>query len=148
MKKLLVSLALLSVLIGIVGVLAANQGLEVTIGEDINLVISPTTVNFSSVTPGTNDNPATNGPITFDATDSNVDVTIEVASVTGFPFETGLMLDTAAPVGQSWTLPCVLSGDVCTYTTASTVPTLNVPIAAPQSTNTGTITYTVSGPTP
>ncbi len=132
------------------GAFAETQGVTVTIGQDIHLVISPTTVNFGSVSPGTSNNPSTNGNITFDATNSNVDVTITVASITGFPFQTGLMLDGASATGQDWTLPCVKEGesDVCTYTMQSTVPTLNVPIAAAQATQNGVITYTVSGPTP
>lgn len=149
MKKLLAGLMLISVLLfSAIGVMAVDQGLTVIIGEDVNLIITPSTVDFGTVQPGINNNPAINGPIIFDATGSNVDVNVEVTAVTGFPFEDGLMLDGAPALAQDWDLLCVLVEDVCSYTTATTVPTLDVPLSAPQGTKPGTITYTVTGSPP
>ncbi len=149
MNKLLTTLVIASfILTGVTGVFAADQDITVTIGEDINVVISPGTVEFDTVAPGTNDNPATNGPIEFDATGSNVDVNIEVTDVMGFPFEDGLMLDGVPALGSSWDLICTIVDSLCTYTTESTVPTLNVPTGAAQGINPGTITYTITGSPP
>jgi len=148
MKKILIFGVMIGILIGALSfVLAAEQGLTVTIGEDIHLLITPNPLGFGPVVPGINNNPATNGPIQFDASGSNVDVKIEVTAVTGFPFESnGLLLGGAAPVGQTWNLLCTPVGSVCTYVVASTIPTLNVPLGATKGDKAGTITYLITGP--
>ena len=150
MKKLLLFLVMFGILISTMSfALAVDQGLTVTVGQDINLVITPSTVDFGTVVPGAG-KPAVNGPIQFDATGSNVDVTVTVSAVTGFPFAGAtLRLDgDSTPVGLSWLLSCVPVSGVCTYAVASTVPTLDVPVGAPKGTHIGTITYTVTGPSP
>jgi len=151
MKKLLVFAVMFGILISTVSfILAVDQGLEVDVGEDIHLLITPETVDFGTVVPGPN-KPATNGPITFDATGSNVDVTVTVSDVDGFPFEgSTLLLDgDSTPIGKSWTLECTENvEEVCEYDLASTVPTLDVPLGTSQGTHLGTITYTVTGPSP
>ena len=110
--------------------------------------ISPINLDFGSKTPGTFDNPALNGPITFDATGSNTDFSIEVADVTGFPFEDGLEFDGEEPVGQEWDFECEEVDDICTYETQSTVPTLSIPSGAVVGEKVGTITYLITGPAP
>src|SRR3989344_291231 len=150
MKKLLVFAVMFGILISTVSfILAVDQGLEVDVGEDIHLVITPTTVDFGTVVPGLGKT-AVNGPITFDAAGSNVDVTVAVTAVTGFPFAgSTLLLDgDSTPVGLSWLLDCVLASNVCTYSVASTVPTLDIPVGASQGTHVGAITYTVTGAAP
>jgi hypothetical protein len=133
---------------GVSGVFAVDQSLNVSIGENITVQIAPETVQFGQVAPGSNNNMATNGPIAFNATGSNVDVNIEVTNVTGFPFENGLMLDGSPALGEVWDLLCILNGGICTYAGAETVPTLDVPIGAPAGVVGGTTTYTITGPTP
>ena len=150
MKKLLVFAVMFGIFISMMGfAFAAEQGVEVEVGEDIHLLITPETVDFGTVVPGPN-KPAENGPITFDAAGSNVDVTVAVTAVTGFPFAgSTLLLDgDSTPVGLSWLLDCVLVSNVCTYAVAETVPTLDVPLGASQGTYLGTITYTVTGSPP
>jgi len=147
-KNLIFSVLLGIMLICVPGVFAEDQGINVTIGEDISLIITPTIIEFGPVPPDSTNNPALNGPITFNATGSNVDVNIEVTNVTGFPFESGLLLDTLAPVGQDWDLPCVIVDNLCTYTQEITFPTLNVPVGAPQGVNQGVIIYQITGTPP
>ena len=150
MKKLLLFWVMFGVLVSMSSsVLAVNQGLNVTIGEDIHLLINPNIVDFGTRVPGTGYS-ALNGPITFDATRSNVDVTVTVSAVTGFPFDSAtLLLDgDSTPVGLSWTLVCKTPLTVCTYDVASTVPTLDIPTGASQGNHVGTITYTVTGSPP
>ncbi len=150
MKKLLLFLVMFGVLIGMSSsVLAVDQGLNVTIGENITLLISPDIVDFGIRVPGNNYS-ALNGPITFDATGSNVNVTVTVSAVTGFPFNsTTLRLDgDPTPVGLFWLLVCKTPLTVCTYDVAGTLPTLDIPTGASQGNHLGTITYTVTGPPP
>ena len=129
--------------------LAVEQDLEVTVGQNITLVISPGTVEFGIVAPGTTDNDADSGDITFDASGSNVDVTVAVTDVSGFPFESStLFLDGDTPVGQSWFLECTIVNDICQYTTANTTPTLDVPVGAAQGNYVGILTYLITGSPP
>lgn len=145
---------ILSVLFGVLvfssaGVIAdTGQGINASVGENISLIITPTTVEFGQVAPGTDDNDATSGDITFDAEGSNVNVNIEVTNVSGFPFETGLMLDGMPALGEFWDLMCVIDSELCTYTPATTTPTLDVPVGAPPGVKPGTITYTITGTPP
>ena len=113
---------------------------------NINVVITPGTLDFGTVTPGDTDIGATNGPINVDATGSNVGVTIQVTAVTSPPFDTGLKLDNVLPTTKIFNLPCVLVSNICTYAPVTTVPTLDVPIGSPAGTKSGTITYTITGP--
>jgi hypothetical protein len=149
MNKILTTLVIASVLVMSSGfVLAADQGINVTIGQNITLLITPTEVDFGTVAPGTTDNAATNGPIGFDGSGSNSNMTIEVTNVTGFPFDTGLKLDGATPIGQIFNQNCLIVSNLCTYTPATTVPTLDVLIGTPQGVNNGVITYLITGSPP
>src|SRR3989344_3364276 len=148
MKKLLVFAVMFGIFISMMGfAFAAEQGVEVEVGEDIHLLITPETVDFGTVVPGPGKT-ATNGPIRFNATGSNVDVHVEVTDVEGFPFEgSTLLLDgDSTPIGKFWDLDCVIANNICTYVVASTVPTLDVPLGTSQGTYLGTITYSVTGP--
>ena len=148
MKKLLLFWVMFGVLVGTMSfALAIVQDLTVTVGQDIHIEILPDEVDFGIVTPGPG-KPATNGPITFNAAGSNVDVTVEVDDVQGFPFAgSTLRLDgDDTPIGLFWLLECTVVNNICTYEVASTVPTLDIPLGSPQGTHEGTITYTVTGP--
>ena len=151
MKKLLVFAVMFGILISTVSfILADDQRLTVIIGQDIHLEITPKPVDFGTVVPGP-DNPATTngGLIEFDADGSNVDVTVTVDDVTGFPFAGAtLFLDGDDPIGKSWFLECVPEDDICTYVVRSTVPTLDVPVGTSQGTYLGAITYLVTGSPP
>ncbi|MFH1289946.1 MAG: lamin tail domain-containing protein [Nanoarchaeota archaeon] len=125
-----------------------DQDLNATIREIIVLDISPRGLDFGIVDPGSQGNPALNGPIEFDATGSNVNVSVEVTEVVGYPFVGGLKIDGMEAVGSSWELICILSGFSCTYNVVEAEPTLDVPIGAVGSYSEGIIIYTVSGPTP
>ena len=120
------------------------QQVDVEIVELTLISISPLSLNFGPLTPGTSDNAALNGPILFDASGSNTNFNVEVSAVTGFPFDTGLEFDGADPVGQSWDFVCVESSNVCTYTVQSTDPTLSIPAGATIGERIGTVTYTVT----
>ncbi|MEK6887184.1 MAG: hypothetical protein AABW88_05120 [Nanoarchaeota archaeon] len=140
MKKLvLVFLVMMSLL----SLLAADQGITVTVGQDITVVINPTTVNFGSVLPDTNANGAVED-VSFDATGSNVDVNVEVTTVSGEPFTSGLKFDGTLAQGQDILLPCVLSGDLCTYVLEIVDTTLDVPDTFKKGVYPGTITYTIT----
>jgi hypothetical protein len=144
MIKPLIFLAVFVMLFSAGGVLAVDQPINGTISSDIVCAIGPATVIFGPITPGTNGNAATNGPITFNATGSNVDVAVTVTSVTGSPFSTGLRLDGADPISRVFNLDCVVVSNICTYSIATTTPTLNVPKGSPAGLQTGIITYTVA----
>ena len=147
MKNNLVSLIILGVLVlGMIGFVAADtQPVQVTIGEQIVIAISPTLLDFGTLSPG-NTNIA-GSDIVFDATGSNVDVTVTVSDVTEFPFATGLMINGLAPIGQSTTLPCTLDvNNLCTYTQQNWKDSISIPIASPKGVFNGAIVYTVSGP--
>ncbi len=146
MKKYLILLIIGVMAAGIV--MATPQGVEVEIGDDITMIIKPTVINFSSVIPGTADNPAVNGPISFNATGSNVNITVVVTNVTGVPFDKGLELDNVSPMGRTFQMHCVIVNDICTYSIVNTDPTLNVPKGSPAGMKTGTITYLITGVPP
>ncbi|MBS3088422.1 hypothetical protein J4402_01435 [Candidatus Pacearchaeota archaeon] len=113
------------------------------INENVEVQISPAVLNFGSLLPGTSGNPAINGPITINPTGSNVDVQVTVTNVAGFPFETGLKLDGNNPIGKIWNMDCV-GTNICAYTSATTIPTLNIPAGASVGAKSGVITYFVA----
>ncbi len=119
------------------------QPITVTVGDTIVVAITPPTVDFGNVATGTQNAPAISGDIMFNASGSNVNVSIEVTNVTGFPFTTGLKLDGAAPIGQSWDLLCNLVSNICTYPLQLVTPTLTVPTGTPAGITPGTIVYTI-----
>jgi hypothetical protein len=125
-----------------------QQEMNVTIGDVIALRIYPATLNFGVTIPGTNNNPALNGPITFDANGSNTDVIVEVDAVNGFPFEQGLRIDGKNPLDASWQIECVESGLYCNYDLQTATPTLNIPPGSIAGTNRGIITYLITGSPP
>lgn len=148
MKKILVFLVMASVLsvFSIGNVIAVDQSINATINGNSSILITPATVEFGAVVPGTNNNPSTSGNISFDPTGSNVDVNVEVTNVTGKPFEGGLKFDGSLAQGQDYDILCV--GNPCTYTPKVVIPTLNVPIGSRAGIKTGTITYTITGTPP
>ena len=146
-KKLFVFL-MVTMVLSIMGVVADTQDTEAIINEAVTILIEPNPLLFGPLVSGTNDNPATNGPISFDATGSNIDVTVTVDSVTGAPFDNGLKFDGLDPVGQVFLLECVVVSDVCTYTPVTTIPTLDIPVGSPVGLQSGVITYIITGPIP
>jgi len=147
MKKLnLLVFLVMTMLFGVVGVMAddVDQGINVTIGTTIQVIILPTTINFGSVLPNTNNNPATEN-VSFNAAGSNINVSVAVTSVTGEPFISGLKFDNVLVQGHApYVLPCVLSGELCTYVLKTVGTTLNIPATFQKGTKTGTITYTIT----
>lgn len=115
-----------------------EQDLNVTITGMVVFKILPRNLEFGFVQPGSQNNPATNGPIMLDATGSTADAMIAVTNVFGFPFEEGLKFDGQLAFGQSWTIH---QNDPILEIT----PTLDIPEDAPAGNNRGTITYTISG---
>jgi len=147
MKKILAFLVMVSFMSAIV--IAVDQNVDVTIGDTAGIVVTPTpTLSFGSVLQGTNNNAATNGPITLaPVTGANTDMTIAV-SVSGAPFATGLKFGETLASGQIFNLGCTLLGDVCSYTNIVITPTLDIPMGFAASSPTGVITYTVTGVPP
>lgn len=149
MKKLLVFLVmigLLGILIGLGNVaVAVDQGINVTIGENITIVITPETVEFGAVLPGSSDNDAVED-VSFDPSGSNVDVNVAVTTVSGEPFNSGLKFDGILAEGEDYDILCV--GNPCTYTPLTLDTTLDVPVGSPSGAQAGTITYTITGTTP
>lgn len=145
-KFLLLSVMFGVLLFGVGAVFAVNQPIEVTVGQDVTVLISPSTLDFGSLAAGTLNAPGSN--ITFDATGSNVNVSVSVSNVTGVPFQVGLKFNGLAPVGQMAALPCDSTSGICVYTPVSWITSLSVPIGTPAGLRSGVVTYTVSGPSP
>lgn len=148
-KNILVLTALLGILVfSMGGVLAvdANQPVQVTIGTDVTVAITPNPLDFGSVPAGSVN--FTGPDVHFNATGSNVNVTVAVTNVTGVPFATGLKFNSITPIGQIAFLPCTVVADVCTYTPVDWTTSLSIPIGTPAGLKSGTITYDVAGPSP
>jgi len=151
MKKLILLLVLATAL-SVVGAFGSDLPTTIIVNEDITVDVGPATLDFGTVSPGTADNPSTS-PIQFDATGSNVDVTVTVNSVTGgdSALFTNIEVETSADnwvniVGALTTMLCDNSGGTCAYTPVSWDARLDVPPGWPAGTSTGTIVYTISGP--
>jgi hypothetical protein len=122
-----------------------QQSLNVTIAGKIVFKVTPRQLEFGLVQPGSQNNPALNGPITFNVTGSTADVNAEITEVAGFPFEQGLEIDGNPALGFSWFFHCVLTQSGCQFGTQTATPTLNIPADAPAGKNQGAIVYTVFG---
>jgi len=122
------------------------QDVQVEVDADISVSISPSTLDFGNLRQGTIDNPGPN--IKFSAQGSNVNVTVTVTNVTGFPYETGLNFNTMNPIGQIATMNCMPSGNTCTYTDVEWTTSLTVPPGTMAGNYAGTVTYQIAGPTP
>jgi len=121
-----------------------SQSINVEVITTITVMINPNILDFGSLVAGTIDNPAVNGPVSFDASGSNVDVQVEITDITAGLFEDGLKFDGALALGQIFVLNC-LAGEVCTYDLETTDPTLDIPAGTPAGAKTGVITYTLTG---
>jgi hypothetical protein len=149
MNKLFLTTFLLGVLVfssGAVLAVDANQSVEVTVGTDITVLISPNPLGFGSLPTGSID--AVGPNVTFNAAGSNVDVKVEVTNVAGIPFANGLKFNSLAPIGQDEILTCVVVSEVCTYSVPSWTTSLSIPLGTPAGLRSGAITYTVTGPVP
>ncbi len=128
--------------------IASNtQNARAVISSFTSVSITPATIDFGIVVPGSDDNPASEN-VVLDADGSNSDVNVAVTDVSGVPFDTGLMFDGALASGQDYTIDCIDSGDICTYDLRVIVPTLDVPLGIEQGEKTGVVTYTITGSTP
>ena len=136
MKKLLISLVILSVMFGVL-VFADSLGQPgtVTIGEDIEVVID--SADFGTVFPGDTPTDVT----TVDNTGSNVAVTLNtvVLNTSGTVFDS-LTIDGTGYASFSVVVPAFETDDL---TLQITIPTDATP-----DTVTNTIIYQVTGPTP
>ncbi len=119
-------------------ILDNHQGLDVTITGVIVFKVLPRNLEFGLVQPGSQNNPALNGPIIFDITDSSTDVHVEVIEVISAPFNTGLKIDGSPALGKSWTI-----SHLSPILTA--IPTLDIPPQISPGNKLGTIVYTVTG---
>ena len=144
MKKLLVFFVMMLSLIG--GIMAIDpnqQAVDATVSGSIIVAINPLpTLNFGTVIANSFGNAALNGPVIFNPAGSTTGVSVEVTDVTGAPFDTGLKFDGTLAELQKYDIPCVLSGDLCTFTAKSVVPTLDVPTGSSAGLKSGVITYT------
>jgi len=120
-----------------------SRGLEVSVNQIINVEITPPVVNFGSVIPG---NTVNGTVITFDASNSNVDLVIISSSVTGKPFEGNLKFNGLSVYNVN--IPCIKTGDQCDYESPTVMPTLRVPVGFVAGTANGVITYTITGSVP
>lgn len=123
-----------------------DMNAEVDVIEDIRLSITPLTLDFGMMRGGEAN---AGDDIVFDATGSNVDVSVEVASVEGFPFADGLSLNgDDTPLGLTAFLECSPVDYICEYTPISWTTLLSIPVGTSSNMYSGTITYFVSGPAP
>lgn len=145
MKKL-ISLIVLLIIVSAFGVIGVDQNINAAITSVISVTISPTTLDFGSVAPGTNNKVA--GPIGFDATGSNVNVKVEVTDVTGNSLFDNIEVTTSGGarniIGATDIMPCVDTLGTCTYAILSWPTTLDVPGGFPAGPITGAIVYTFS----
>jgi hypothetical protein len=153
MEKYLVFLLVFSMAIfGCINVSAdiqnQTQNLTVDIPQVINVAITPSSLNFGSVIPGTNNVLPINNPISFNATGSNVDLVIITASVSGLPFETGLRINGASPASLNLPINCTKVANICNYELKQQSASLDVPVGFTAGTANGVITYTITGSIP
>jgi len=127
------------------GVQNITKNLAINVKQVINVAVSPASVDFGAVTPGTT---ATASNIVFNASNSNADLVVVYTSVSGAPFNGNLKLDNLDAGSQIISMPCLQTGEVCNYDIKQVVPTLSVPIGFVAGTKTGTITYTITGSNP
>jgi hypothetical protein len=125
------------------GIIPGNQqDLNVTIagggGGLVVFQVLPRSLEFGIVQPGSINNSALNGPIIFNTTGSNTNVTVEITEVFGSPFDIGLKIDDHSAIGSLWTI--LTSSPIKTA-----VPTLNVPAQTTPGNKKGTIVYTITG---
>ena len=115
-----------------------QQDLNVTITGTVAFQVLPRNLEFGFVQPGSQNNPATNGPIIFNITGSTADAQVEITEVFGFPFNQGLKIDGQPATGSFW---------IINYTSPIQIafPTLDIPEDAQPGHNQGIITYTVTG---
>lgn len=157
MKKLFLFLVMISLVIGVMGAAIGQQGVDVIVNPQTTVTITPISLSFGPVIQGTQDNLATNNPITFTPQPgANQDLNVEFTAVdVGTLFE-----QIELEINSNWVLitshpdidiPCVLSQDpipVCTYTPATVNARLDVPQGYPSGSHSGTITYTITGQNP
>mgnify|MGYP007051597841 CR=1 FL=1 len=121
------------------GILPPNQqDMNVTITGIIVFEISPRKLDFGFVQPGSQNNPALNGPIKFNITGSTADAQIEITKILGFPFNVGLKIDGHPAQGKIWRIS--YSNPI-----QEAIPTLDIPEEALPGNHLGTIFYTVTG---
>ena len=147
-KHILVLAVTLGLMLGIVGVIAAPitgmQNTVLIVNEDIHMVIAPSLLNFSALTPSTI--PQAGPQITFDPTNSNVNVTV-TAQVTMNTLFKGI--DISEDNRITWTPIEDISLVLLFGSVAKTVDTrITIPLGTPRGIQSGQITYTVTGPTP
>lgn len=138
MNKLLVFLAVFSVLLGVfgvVGVMAVEQGAEGAVIPDLTLIPTPNPVVFGPLIPRTSDTER----ITLTPGHSNLIVTVDVSDTVGTLFEDGLAFDFGAgPVDPEALLIPVMADTPIMFDAILTVPT-----AIHSGAYSGKITYTV-----
>jgi hypothetical protein len=155
MKKLLVFLVMFGVLmLGIGSVMAEVLvgGANVTVGPGtVEVVISPLTITFGNLHPGTVNSTATSGNVvisasTTDASDADIQIEVEVTDGTDL-FVNNLFFDDVLADDYAVELPCV-GTEICTYVNVPIVPTLTVPFGTPLGFDSAVITYTITGAQP
>lgn len=117
----------------------SEQNIIAIIGGKIIFNVFPRRLDFGLIYPNTQDNPALNGPITFDVGGSEADVQVEITEVLGEPFHAGLKIDNSPweDLGP-WIIPF-------TSPIQTANVTLDVDEDTPPGQAQGTIVYTVTG---
>ena len=130
----------------------ASQNTTAVISSNLSVVINPTTINFGPILPG--ESKILDDAITFNAgMGSNENISIGVTDVTGI-FKNNIKVSIANNVTfvplESFTnvLGCVVQSNVCTYTPIVLDAILKVPAGTPAGTQSGIITYTITGQHP
>jgi hypothetical protein len=121
------------------------QDTQVNIGDVIQVIITPSKLDFGKLAPGST---GTGPNIGISVSGSNTDVRVAISEVTGFPFMTGLSVNGGVPTSQIAMFDCLIVGDTCTFSPVSWATSLSVPSGAPAGVQTGTIIYTITGPAP
>ncbi|MBU3906738.1 MAG: hypothetical protein KKA64_00635 [Nanoarchaeota archaeon] len=152
MKKFLLVFLAMMLVVGIVGIVMATsapQGVSVPVTGTSSMTISPGTVTFPSVTPGT-PRPLDDA-ITFTAdVGSNEDFSISVLSVTDiFSGNIDVSIADAASFGAlesfSANMDCITDGVTpCTYNAITLDAILDVPSGTPAGSHSGVITYLIT----
>lgn len=147
MKKLLVFLVMFGVLAGMMGVGVmgdTSQGLQNTtmiVGQDIQLAITPTLLDFGVVIPS--QSPKIGPNVTFNPIGSNVNLSI-TAQVTANTLFEGIELNHLGWTPINNTLISLPYGS----SALEIMSRISIPIGTIPGTQTGVITYTVTGVPP
>ncbi|MCX6748922.1 MAG: hypothetical protein NT076_04930 [Candidatus Pacearchaeota archaeon] len=157
MKKLVLVLAMLSLVGGFTMAINSLPIATLVGDEPTQFTLTPTTLDFGTLIPGGASGESTD-TINFTVNSGNQDITLTVTDVTtDIGNDLFKLIDLSKNAGGNWadimgfseTVLCTSVSDVCTYPTSLIWDArLAIPAKTIPGTKTGTIVYTVTGQVP